>query len=189
MRMSVRVVLLISAALVAGCGGGPSVRSSTDSATGVTVVSMSEPIVLARRQPSLAEAARDYLYVGPVGLSERGRYQQYLWLGLASTIDRPLAAVGFPEPRGVVLLLDGVPMTLDIQDWPAQGTLPYEVSISAQRSLAARVTQSQLHRIANAAEIEAIVELDDGAYDRFARWNGDRRQWSSLSAADVVPAR
>lgn len=189
MRGPAYILLLASAGLLAGCSGGPSVRSTTDGATGMTVVSMSEPVVLARRQPGLAEAARDYLYIGPVGLSERGRYQQYLWLGLGSTIDRPLAAVSFPEPKAVVLLLDGVPMALDIQAWPAEGTLPYEVSVNTELSLAARVTQSQLHRIAGAAEVEAVVELQDGAYSRFVRWHGDRNQWSGLSAADVAPTR
>lgn len=187
MRGPVLVSMLAAALLLGACSGGPSVRSSTDSATGVTVVSMSEPVVLARQQRNLAEAARDYLYLGPVGLSERGRYQQYLWLGLGSTIDRSLAAVSFPDPTTVVLILDGVPMALNIEDWPAEGTLPYDVSVETELSLAARVTQSQLQRIAIANEVEAVVELDGGAFHRFVRWTGDRNQWSSLSAADVAP--
>jgi len=117
----IRQALLMSFLLMAlaGCQsfGSPEVNERLDEVTGTTLLTEREPLIFARGQPQYSRSARDYVYLGPVEINRQGRREYYLWVGLASTIDRDTGSTG----SGEVLFIEsrGELMELPLEPWSA----------------------------------------------------------------------
>jgi len=82
------------AACVAACAGQSALLETLDERTGMTIVRSREPLVFARTEPRYSRSARDYVYLGPLATNRQGVREHYLWVGIATTLDR-----GFIAPR------------------------------------------------------------------------------------------
>jgi hypothetical protein len=177
-------------ALVAGACGcaneGP-LHSTLDD-QGQTWVTADLVVTFARATPRFSAAARDYAYIAPVERNEMGTRRHYLWLGLATTVDRewnwaaPTAAVT------LVLVLDGQPIALPLAPWEAElETLPQETPAPVYEMQRASVSLDQLERFANAQSIEMQLVAADGATSSYALWDGAWSDWRAFIAAVAVP--
>lgn len=163
-------------------------ESHLDMSSGLTVANLQQVIVLAHPVPRRTTAARDYAYLGPVEINRMGQREHYLWVGMASTLDRRFFSEERPTPTMLQLLIDGRPMTLPLTAWDdAMAAPPYTVSAPVQAHLRARVSLDQLRRIAKAASVEVHIVARPTASDRYELWGG---RWSELAAfATAVSAQ
>lgn len=173
------VIALLGAAWLAGCAGAPrTALERLDERAGLVLARAAEPLVFARTERRYSRSARDYLYLGPVEINRQGVREYFLWVGVASTLDRAfLAAPASAAPRALVITVDGEPLELPLLPWadlvrtsraePVYGTA---VPVSAQ--LAARVTLQQLALLERSPLAAIAVDAGDGAPRGFARWSG-----------------
>ncbi len=177
------VIAALAAASMSGCAANTNVTSRLDS-NGLTVVTLDEPIVLARPVRQLAAAAGDYAYLGPVEINRMGNRDYFLWVGLASTIDRKLSGVSPAEVRELAVLIDGSPMLLPLVHWTADlEQSPYETAAPLYATFAAHASLDQIRRISSAASVEVHLVSASGATRRYQKWQGDWSSWSKLVAA------
>ena len=170
------LVLLLSLFwLLAGCASLPPVESGLDT-KGRTESRATALVTLARPAPRFSEAARDYLYLAPVEINETGTRRHYLWLGLATTVDRAWASAQVSTPATLVIVFDGLPVAMPLSSWdsaPPSFATPaptYEVR-------RAQVTLDQLERLATAASIEVELVTADGVRANFVPWRGTWSDW------------
>jgi hypothetical protein len=181
-----RNALLLLVALTAGCAAEAPLESTLDS-RGRTEVRATSVVTLARAAPRFSDAARDYLYLAPVEINEMGTRRHYLWLGIASTVDRRWLWAERSEPATLVLVFDGLPVALPLSSWDtapppfAPPTQPHDVR-------RAPVTLDQLERLATAASIEVRVLTTDGAPESFELWRGRWDDWLPF-VAGIEPRR
>ena len=153
--------------------------------SGLTIVTLREPVVLARPVPGLASSARDYAYVGPVEVNNMGKRDYYLWIGMASTVDREIAYTLPASADSVVLLVDGQPMTLTLADWPVRlDRPPYDAAVPFYARFAARASLHQIRRISEAESVDMHVIADTGTSMRYRLWEGGWRSMSLLAHAE-----
>lgn len=181
MNLTQALSSVILASLLAGCAGTaetPAV-SSFDERTGESLVHPALPLTLATAQPGLSAVGRDYLALSPVTVSGRGAPVTYIWLALSSSIDRTLTGAKPPEVRAIVLLLDDVPMTLDLEPWSAAaGSQPF--ATASGDSYAARITNSQLQRIAGAGDLRALLVEPDAQTTTYSLGTDTRASWDPV---------
>lgn len=174
--------MLVFVTLVSACSVSESLVSRLDEATGVTVVSMEVPIVLAR-PTRLAVAARDYAYLGPVEINRMGRREYFLWVGLASTVDRPRVSEPPPRAMTLALVVDGLPMIVPLTDWnPDLEAPPYDGTTPVYASLAGRASFDQIMRIAAAESVVVHIITDSGGSLDYRLWDGDWPDWATFTA-------
>lgn len=178
MRLSLLIALSLLA--LAGCASGPAdtVVSDVDDRTGESFTRLREPLRLATDRPGLSVVGKDYLLVAPVLVTGTTSAGQYLWFAVGTTVDRPLN--GAPEPGfdRIVLVVDGSLMTFDLTDWHEAATAePFKAPLKVTRSFASPVTDSQLRKIANAAELQAYVTNTDHRSPRYALVRGEPGDW------------
>lgn len=185
MRHSILNVLLVGlmSMLAVACTSRDPLLSRLDEPTGLTVVTLEQPLVLAR-PTRLAVAARDYAYVGPVEINRNGRREHYLWVGLASTLDRARLKQSPPLAESLALLLDGAPMVLPLKDWePDLEAAPYAGQSPVYAAFAARASLAQIERIAAAGVVEVRIVTAAGAAYPYRHWSGDFPDWAAFTAA------
>ena len=170
--IGLRFTAVLALLVMAGCASAPAVKSRFDEQTGLTLVWLDEPVVLAHTVPRVATTARDYAYLGPLQLNRMGEIESYVWVGVASTLDR--AAINEPPPAltSLVLLLDGVPMRLQLEPWTEGVAPPYVIPAPLLFSQRARVAGDQLQRIAGARSVVARFTTADGTDRRYELWRG-----------------
>ncbi len=168
----------VSVVLLAGCTTQSSSVSRLDS-SGLTVVTLTDAIVFARPVRTLAAGARDYAYIGPIEINRMGDRQYYLWIALASTVDRGLAGLDPAHAVELVLVVDESPMVLPLIEWDT--TLdhpPYNSTTPIYATLAAHTSLDQIRRIAGANSVELHFVVAAGNTARYQRWQGE---WTALS--------
>lgn len=176
-----RALTLSLAALTLGaCASVPSVNSRFDERTGLTLQWLEEPVVLARAVPRMATAARDYAYLGPLQINRMGAVETYIWIGMASTLDRAAVSEEPPVAASLVLVIDGSPMHLVLEAWSGQTVPPYETTTPIYLSRRVRVAADQIDRIARAGKIQAYLMNSDGVAAAYFLWRGDFGAWSAL---------
>jgi hypothetical protein len=168
---------VLCAALLVGCQSTGSVNEVLDTQSGLTLVTDSELAVFARTQGQYSRSARDYLYLAPVEVNERGLRQYYLWIGLASTIDREFLAVDGMESDLLVLDIDGAPMEFELAAWDERlpqlaGRVIYEPAVAPASVMTARVTLDQLTRITEAEVDEISVGNQQNVSIAYSIWRG-----------------
>jgi hypothetical protein len=120
---------------------------------------------------------RDYLYLGPVETNRQGVREYYLWVGVATTLDRGFIAPQAEVPRTLVVTVDGEPIELPLRPWSelvrtaiAEPVYPTAVPLSVE--LAARVTLQQLALLDRAGLVTiAIVGEATSAPRSYVRWD------------------
>lgn len=161
--------------LLNACASTQTLQPRFDEMTGVTWTTLSEPVALAHATPQLSTAARDYLYVGPIEMNERGTREEFLWVGLASTVpglfNDDLASI----PQSLILEVDGLAFELPVSRW--DDPLPYETPATVTHSVAARVSLDQIGLIAGAETVSIELQHDDGSSVAYTHWNGEWIDW------------
>lgn len=196
MRASISLsTIALAASLLAGCAHDAALIERLDG-HGVTIARDTAPLVFARTESRYSRSARDYLYLGPVETNRQGVRDYYLWVGIATTLDRGFIAPAVEIPDMLYLTVQGEPIELPLRPWsevlPDGGLeLPYETAVETKTSLAARVTLQQLELFA-AEPLTSIATAATGADTReYFRWE-ERQGWADFIAAlasrGVVPA-
>ena len=153
--------------------------------SGLTVVTNTDVILLARNVRTLAAGARDYAYVGPVEVNRMGHREYYFWLGLASTVDRDLAGLIPPEAVAVALIVDGVPMILPLTEWHERlDVAPYDITAPVYATLVAQTSLDQIRHIAAARTVEFHVIVNAGSTAHYSRWQGSWASWSEFATSN-----
>ena len=170
------------AVLLSACATESSVTSRLDS-SGFTIATMGDAIVLSRPTLHLAASVRDYAYVGPVEINHMGKKDHYLWVGLASTVDRTFENLPPDDANKLVLLVDGQPMMLPLSKWiTSLDQQPYETIAPLYATLSARASLNQIKRIADAVSVEVHIISNDGTTAYYRMWHGDWPSWSLLGS-------
>ena len=172
--------LAVVAITVCACAAHAPVATRLDS-SGLTIVTLHQAVMLARPVPQIAVAARDYAYIGPVEINRMGHRDHYLWVGLASTVDRRFADASPEDADSLALLVDGQPMVLALSDWNVTlDQLPYSATVPLYATLSGHASLDQIERIAAANFIDVHVVTRDGKSVKYERWRGDWKAWSTL---------
>jgi hypothetical protein len=186
MQRTTILMALLLASLLGGCGSVERLAtvSAFDEETGESLTHPPRPVVLQTERPGLSAVGKDYLTLSPVTVSGRGATVTWLWCALSSSIDRDLTGAAAPEVRSLVLIVDDVPMRLDIESWStAARQEPFRLPVAAHSTFAARITASQLARIATSETLAAYV-ADDAAEVPAYRLSRDyRSEWGYEGAA------
>jgi hypothetical protein len=182
-----RCVALLLSCGAAACASEDALRSSIDD-RGRSWVTLESALTLARPAPRFSNAARDYLYLAPVQSSANGARRHYLWVGLGTTVDRGWPWAAASDASTLVLTVDGVPLTLPLTDWEAEGDVAlYETPAPVYQVRRASVSLDELERIAGAAEVEAQVVASDGSVARYDFWDGQWSDWTAF-VVGIEPA-
>ena len=188
-RALVQVAVLAAAGhLLLGCQSLPdrSTRDRLDPQTGVTITTAEDVLVFARTEGRYSRSARDYVYLGPVALNRQGRREYFLWVGVASTLDRGYLAPETGVPEALQLTLAGEPMEFHLQPWEQiapglSGSPSYRTPVEIRRELGARVTRDQLGLLERARPDSVRTADDRGATKLFEFWQGEVH-WTALLA-------
>lgn len=173
---------IILALGLTACASKQVLQSRLDEATGLTIVTLPEPLVLAR-PTRYSAAARDYAYLGPVEINRMGEHEHFLWIGLASTLDRDRIAEAPPEASTLALVIDGLPMLLPLSEWnPDLEVPPYAGNAPVYLTLAARASADQIRRVAAADSISVNIVTKSGKTLSYKVWSGERPTWSAFAA-------
>ena len=188
MNMSPSAVLLLITALFIGCASDPPLLdSSLDGATGWTLVTTEDPIVLARGTPRIAHSARDYVYLGPVEVNRMGLREHYLWVAMVSTVDRAPIGETPITPQSLTVLADDTPMELTLTPWGEELPTPaYETAAPPYAVMRARVSLHQVERIAQAGSVAVFLTGEDDYPLRYRVWQGRWPQWGRFAAAPAA---
>ena len=180
-----RAFLLVFIA-VAGCATSGSIFERLDSQSGLTIVTDRESVAFARTQSRFSRSARDYVYLGPVELNERGTREYYLWVGVASTIDRDYLAAEATMVDLLYINLAGEPMELELEPWDERvpqlaGRLIYEPAVAPAIVLAARVTLDQLTLISEEQPQSVRVATRDEPTIEYFLWS-EASKWTAFAS-------
>ena len=166
---------------------GQQSRDTTEA--GVSATGSNEAVWMATTRPGLSAVGKDYLFVGPMTVNRDGRRQRYLWFAIGTTIDRHLTGAPRQHHEAVVLLVDGTPMTFELTEWEnTSRASPYPLSIRADVTYAARVTSSQVRRLAAARVIGAYVTDPSGRSPVYSVVRGDPGDWVSSGSGSPADA-
>lgn len=168
--------VLVAVWLVA-CGGGRSaVLERLDERAGAVIARARVPLVFARTEARYSRSARDYLYVGPVETNRQGVREYYLWVGVATTLDRGFIAPAASTPQTLVITVADEPIELPLAPWgelvrTSGGGPVYATAVPVRAELAARVSLQQLALFdRQPLAAVAVVTAGQGAPSRYARW-------------------
>lgn len=171
------LVSLMVVSVLAGCAGGGRLEQ-LDEQSGATIVRGPDVLVYARTEPRYSRSARDYVYLGPIETNRQGAHEYFLWVGVASTIDRGFIAPEAPKPRTLYVEVRGEPIELPLRAWhelvPTGIKKPmYSTTVPVREELAARVTLQQLALLGGASpDSVSFATGDSGAPRTFVRWHG-----------------
>ena len=168
---------LLLAAVSAGCAGGGRLEQ-LDEQSGATIVRGPSVLVYARTEPRYSRSARDYVYLGPVETNRQGVREYFLWVGVATTIDRGFIAPEAQEPHTLYVEVQGEPIELPLKAWhelvPTGFKKPmYPTTVPVREELAARVTLQQLALLGGASPASvSFATGENNASSSFVRWGG-----------------
>ena len=183
-----RIACVATLVVLAGCGSQTRVvRERLDEPSGTTVLAGAEPMVFARTQPQYSRSGRDYLYFGPVETNRQGVHEYYVWVGVATTLDRGYLVPPVGEPERVLVDVGGEPMELVLRPWRERepglrDARVYGTPVRLGAELAARVTLDQLTKLASEPLQSVRVVDPDGATRAYFRWQ-EGGDWSAFVAA------
>jgi hypothetical protein len=170
-----RACVLLAATVVAAACSRSTALEQLDERAGMTIVRAAEPLVFARTDPRYSRSARDYLYIAPIETNRQGVKEYYLWVGVASTIDRSFVAATAETPTVFYVTVGGEPMEFPLRPFAEvvrRTTVSpvYATAVPLQIELGARVTLQQLELL-DAAGLDAIgVAADDTPLRTYTRW-------------------
>jgi len=175
-RFGRQVGVWLWAAGIAACSHSNGLVETLDERAGMTIERSSDTLVFARTEPRYSRSARDYLYLGPLATNRQGVREYYLWVGVATTLDRGFIAPEADAPRTLYVTVNGEPMELPLRplgevvrvtiDEPL-----YRTAVPLRAELAARVTLQQLALIDAERLASVAVSIDGTSVPRaYTRW-------------------
>ena len=167
------------------CQSAGSVRETLDARTGSTWTSERAPVVFARTEARYSRSARDYLYIGPVEINRQGTRDYYLWVGVASTLDRGYLAPAMSLPDKLYVDVGGEVMEFALQPWSSLTPLRadeslYSTAVDVEAELGARVASSQVARLAAELPRTVRVAVPDSPTREYQRWD-DAPVWPAFA--------
>jgi hypothetical protein len=186
MRAALFVTAIALAGLLGGCARDTALIEWLDE-HGVTIARDTAPLVFARTESRYSRSARDYLYLGPVETNRQGVRDYYLWVGIATTLDRGFIAPTVEIPHMLYLNVQGEPIELPLRAWRdvlRDGGLDslYATAVDTDTALAARVTLQQLELFAAEPLASVAISTPDGDTREYFRWE-ERQGWGDFVAA------
>lgn len=178
--------------LLAACQSATGIREAFDARTGLTWTRDRAPVAYARTEARYSRSARDYLYIGPVELNRQGTRDYYLWVGVATTLDRGYLAPQMRLPEKLYVEFGGDVMEFSLQPWsaltPLQGREPvYATPVRVEAELGARITSSQIAKLAAELPRTIRISVPDSPTSEYRRWD-DERVWPGFAEL-IEPAR
>ena len=178
--------IVLAASAVVGCAHDGGLIERLDE-HGVTITRDTAPLVFARTEGRYSRSARDYLYLGPVETNRQGIRDYYLWVGIATTLDRGFIAPTVEIPHMLYLNVQGEPIELPLRPWSEVlrdgGLEPlYETAVDTDSALAARVTLQQLELFAAEPLVSVTTATKAGDTREYFRWE-ERQGWLDFIAA------
>jgi hypothetical protein len=178
--------IALGASLSGGCAHEPALIERLDG-SGVTIARDSAPLVFARTEGRYSRSARDYLYLGPVETNRQGARDYYLWVGIATTLDRGFIAPTVETPHMLYVNVQDEPIALPLRPWSEVlrdgGLEPlYETGVDIDTALAARVTLQQLELFATEPLESVTTEAPNRDTREYFRWE-ERQSWLDFIAA------
>lgn len=161
--------------IVQACSStGSRVTERFDRQSGATIMTAAVPLTFARTDARYSRSGRDYLYLGPVSLNRQGLHEYYLWVGLASTIDRGYLAPARPTPTVLHVIVDDELMEFELRPWDALVGTRYEspeypTRVAVRSDFVARVTLDQIERLTRAG-IQSVYVADPSGQQTFSGW-------------------
>jgi len=189
MRYRHRVLGLLALTILAACQSArlTGVSERLDARAGITLVSVTKPLVFARTEGRYSRSARDYIYLGPVEVNRQGQRDYFLWVGVGTTLDRGYLAPESAIPDTLIMSVRGELMALDLLPWDQRvpglaDPVIYDPAVRVRAALGARVSRQQLALIANESLPSIRVAASDGTMRAYTRWR-DGTSWDGLIAA------
>jgi len=183
-----RLAAVTGLVLIGACASETRVvHERLDEASGITVRAGGEPMVFARTETQYSRSGRDYLYFGPVETNRQGVREYYLWVGVATTLDRGYLAPPGEQPEKVFVDVAGEPMELVLKPWRERepglhDPRVYGTPVRLGAELAARITLDQLRRLAS-EPLQSLRVVDHDGHERaYYRWH-EGSDWPSFLAA------
>ena len=177
---------ILCAMSLIGCHGTLNQRTTEhfDRSTGMTLLTADAPIAFARTEGQYSRSARDYVYLGPVETNRQGMRDYYLWVGVATTLDRGYLAPSAETPNAVIVDLQGELMKFKLEPWSERVPNPesmrlYRTSVRVQSQLAARVTLHQLELLSSETIESLRVASPDGRTRLYRLWQ-DEQSWGGF---------
>jgi hypothetical protein len=176
---------LMVALVLAACGGTPALVSDRlDPLTGVTVTSVTKPLVFYRDRSAQAAYAKDYVYLGPVEVNTMGRRDYFLWLGIWGSSDSADRSKQMDNFESIVVYADGEPLNLEVKGWtPASIGLSESVYVKPVASATDgyyRVTIDQIRLMAEARDLE--IRAGSTHPHRYTLWDSASTTSASMQA-------
>lgn len=132
-------------------------------------------MVFARLDAQFSRSARDYVYLGPAQTNRQGVREYFLWVGVASTLDRGYFAPESELPIEIEIMIQGEPMAFELDDWPppylsTESANLYSTPVALQSQLASRITYDQLRLINEERPNGILVRGADNRVRTFSVW-------------------
>ncbi len=190
------VMALVAMSLLCACRYNPT--PELDSATpcypienpvaNEIFVPLAQPVVYVNRRPELSTGGGDFLHIMPLQVSHNGYRLLYLWVGLGSTIDYPVArATSGIDLQPTALALDlraqGAPEHTDsllfpLVEWQSGRTLKAFVNMPITASVRTGLTHAHLRALANSGGDRVELVWPSGRRDHYHRVADARNEWT-----------
>lgn len=183
MSRAITILITLISALSTGCANTPDspFAQHVDEQSGESLTSTIEPTRFVAERPALSRVGKDYLYAAPVRVSGFDGSKTYLWFAVGSSIDRRITGAAIPDVSTIVLLVDDMPMTFDLENWSrVTASEPFDLDVEHYTSYGTRVTGSQLRRIAAADSLRAFVADEENRSPTFRIADGVHEAWAGL---------
>ena len=167
-KIQMTVAGIFAGLVLTACASQPtSDLSWLDPQTGVTVTRAAEYVVFARDNSAMAAYARDFAYMGPVGVNRSGMREYYIWVGLWGSMRPDLTEVR-DAFESITIVVDGEPMPLEVAGW-TNGSIGvsrpvYLHPVAAGADAYYPVTIDQIRMIAEAGTVEIRAGGMSGVY-------------------------
>ncbi len=179
--------VLAVAFLLAGCASeSPLMSERLDERTGVTITALDVPVTLAREAADLAYSSRDYAFVGPVEFNRMGQRSYYLWIGMATTVDRSRTREAPPKPLALSILTAGIPIVIELEEWnDERGQALYQTNLPVYATYRAAVSLDIIKLLANTGTLRIGLESIAESW-HYSTWSGTSQEWLALADWQVT---
>ncbi len=179
---------ILATALVCSACTGTAVEVNTPSAdarTGEMVVFLRAPIVLTRSM-ALSAHGRDFLYLAPVSANRQGVDAIYLWVGMASTVDRAMTRTAPLEASNLQFVLGDADLVIPLLEWHDTTPPAPKSAVPADRSLRSVLTVADYDKLV-AVGPDKVALLDGTRHvGEFEIWSGSWGAWNGLADDTAV---
>ncbi len=175
------IMLLVNG--LSGCASAPSRATEIlDPQTAATLTSSATPLIFYRDNSGAAAYARDYVYVGPIGVNNMGSYRYFLWFGIWSANPAAPPALQRDGYDSVTVFADGEPLQLEVAGW-TPGAIgaslnPYVKPVASAGDAFFEVTIDQVRLMAESRDLRIVTTGMNAA--SYELWDSQTAAFRSL---------